>query len=159
MSKPPPQRDPMAGVVDRLLAQLPGLQGQPAASRASSFRPATPSVVTATPLRISLPDQDPSHTLGVWARVLLALGFGTMMASWPYSTACGLPLLGYGSALVTLILAGASAASSAWKYRSGLAHVIALVLVLYGIALGAAELLPRTGYAARHATWVCDESI
>jgi hypothetical protein len=92
----------------------------------------------------------------VWVRVLLGLGLGIMMVGWPYSTACGLPLLWYASAIVTVSLAGVWAATAAWRFRSGLAHLIALILVLYGIALGTAEVLPRTGYAVDQATWVCE---
>jgi hypothetical protein len=88
---------------------------------------------------------------------MLGLSLGVMMVSWPYSRACGLPLLGYFSALLTVILSGLWAASSSWKHRVGLAHIVALSVVLYGITLAAAELLPRTGYAVDHASWQCEE--
>jgi hypothetical protein len=80
-----------------------------------------------------------------------------MMSSWPYTTVCGFPLFGYSIALLTVILAGLWAASAAWRFRCGLAHVVSLLLVLYGMTLAAAELLPRTGYAAQPATWVCED--
>jgi hypothetical protein len=143
----------MARVVDRLLAQLPGLQGAPAVVAESSNR--FPAVVGAASTRRLQPATQGDLIL-VWVRVLLGLGLGIMMVGWPYSTACGLPLLWYASAIVTVSLAGVWAATAAWRFRSGLAHIIALILVLYGIALGAAEVLPRTGYAVDRATWVCE---
>jgi hypothetical protein len=90
-------------------------------------------------------------------RVLLGLALGTMMAGWPYQKTCGLPLAGYLGAVVTVILSGALAATAAWRYRAGLAHVIALIIMFYGILLAGAELLPRTGYAVDRATWGCEE--
>jgi hypothetical protein len=39
-----------------------------------------------------------------------------------------------------------------------LVHLLALILVLYGVMLGGAELLPRTGYAVDQANWVCEDS-
>jgi hypothetical protein len=88
-------------------------------------------------------------------RLLLGLSLGIMMARWPYSRTCGLPLFGYLSAVVTVMLAGVWAAVSAWKFRTALAHIVAVILVVYGFLLVAAELLPRTGYALYQATWLC----
>jgi hypothetical protein len=79
-----------------------------------------------------------------------------MMAGWPYTRICGLPLLGYLAAIFIVILSGFWAATASWKYRVGLAHIVALTVMLYGITMAAAELLPRTGYAVDHAVWQCD---
>jgi hypothetical protein len=145
----------MAGVVDRLLAQLPGLQGQP-----QTFRSSTPRVVLAssgsTPARTSVPGQ--GEVLGSWLRLLLALAFGMTMAGWPYQRVCGFPLLGYLGAVTLVIWSGLWAATAAWRHRVALAHVLSLILILYGLTLAMAEVLPRTGYATRHANWQCGES-
>jgi hypothetical protein len=155
MPKPPPGRepDPMARVVDRLLAQLPGLQGEPALSQGSRSRfPTVVGHASATP---RLQEATQSELIGVWMRLLLGLSLGMMMARWPYSRTCGLPLFGYLSAVVTVMLAGVWAAAAAWKFRTALAHIVALILVVYSVLLVAAELLPRTGYALYQATWLC----
>jgi hypothetical protein len=151
----------MASVVDRLLAQLPGLQQSPRSARTSSYPavtstyPGVTSTVVATPIRA--PEITPKQWIGVWGRVFLGLALGVMLAGWPYMRSCGFPLLGYLGAVLTVILSGLTAAAAAWRHRLGLAHVVALVIVLYGFTLCAAELLPRTGYAVKHATWWCND--
>lgn len=155
MPKLPPNRepDPLAGVVDRLLAQLPGLQGESRPSRSA------PHHVGAADTAIHYVQPDAGEDLlGPWARVLLSLALGTTIVWWPYPRTCGFPLIGYLGAILTIVLGGGWAAVSAWRYRASLAHIIALILVFYGIMLGAAELLPRTGYAVDHATWQCEET-
>lgn len=155
MAKPTPGRepDPMSGVVDRLLAQLPGLQGEPPAPRSAPRQTGIPG-----PTTYQFIPAAPEDLLGPWARLLLGLALGTMIAWWPYERSCGFPLIGYLGAILTIMLAGLWAAVSSWRYRASLAHIVSLVLVLYGIMLGAAELLPRTGYAVDHATWQCEET-
>jgi hypothetical protein len=157
MPKPLPHRapDPMAGVVDRLLAQLPGLQGH-ADPVSVSPRQATQFGTVATPIRAQ--PATPGEWIAVWTRVLLGLSLGIMIAGWPYSRSCGFPLLGYISAVGIVAVAGAWAAVSSWRYRSPLAHVVSLIILFYGILLGVAELLPRTGYAAYPATWQCEDA-
>jgi hypothetical protein len=144
----------MSGVVDRLLAQLPGLQGEAPSSRGISHQGASfgsgSSIHTVPP-----PMED---LLGPWARLLLGLALGTMMAWWPYPRTCGFPLAGYLTAVFTVVLGGGWAAVSAWRYRASLAHVLSLILVFYGMMLVAAELLPRTAYAVDQATWECQDS-
>jgi hypothetical protein len=146
----------MAGIVDRLLAQLPGLQGQPEPPRSTPVRPGTYSGLTSTMTRV--PESGQPQVIGMWIRVLLGLSLGVMMGWWPYSRVCGLPLLGYLGAVTTVMLAGTLAATASWRVRSGLAHTIALLLVFYGMMLAGSELLPRTGYAVDQATWTCQDA-
>jgi hypothetical protein len=151
---PGPKPDPMAGVVDRLLAQLPGLRNEP---HVSVVRPRAGGQWT-TP--VSPPRADSasqSQLFGVWVRVFLGLALGVMMAGWPYLKTCGLPLAGYLGAVGTVILSGGLAAGAAWKYRAGLAHIVSLIIMFYGVVIASAELLPRTGYAVDRAMWQCEE--
>jgi hypothetical protein len=157
MPKPPPQRvpppDPMAGVVDRLLAQLPGLQdgNQPARTPARGNEPVS---VATSARRNGAGTERPR--LSMWIRVLLGLTLAVTMGSWPYSRDCGLPLFSYFGAVSMVLLAGIWAAFASWRQRSALAHVISLTLIFYAILLAGSELLPRTGYATEHASWTCD---
>ena len=145
----------MAGVVDRLLAQLPGLSEPPM----SAARPRAAGQWT-TPVSMARTESvSHSQLIGVWVRVLLGLAVGVMMgAGWPYPRACGMPLAGYLGAVATVILTGAWAASAAWRYRASLAHIVSLIILFYGIVLAAAELLPRTGYSVDRADWQCEET-
>ena len=146
----------MSGVVDRLLAQLPGLQtdspvAPPSRGGQWATTPSTPAVREA-------PASHGQLLLGVWLRVVLGLALGVMMGGWPYVRSCGTPLVGYLAALLTLVLAGVWAARASWRHRAALAHVVSLIFLFYGLVLIAAELLPRTGYAVDQATWQCEES-
>ena len=154
MPKPPPRRepDPMARVVDRLLAQLPGLQDAPEPA-AHAFRTHAGELRgVSTGLHIEQPT-----LIGLWGRVSLGLALGVMMTAWPYFRECGLPLFGYLGAVGAVVIAGGWIAVTAWKLRNGAAHILALALLFWGLVLTAEVLLSRTGYAAMQATWQCGE--
>lgn len=81
------------------------------------------------------------------------------IAAWPYHTACGASLWGYLSALVVLLAGGIWTAAATWQCRAPMRHIIALGSVLYALTLGAAQVLPRVGYAVavpgRPTSWSC----
>jgi hypothetical protein len=142
----------MAGVVDRLLAQLPGLHNEPVTAGAR------PRVARQWSTPVVMARNEPTtlrQLTGVWGRVLLGLALGVMMAAWPYPKSCGSPLAGYLCAVLTVTLTGLWAATAAWKHRAALGHVVALIILLYGLVMTAAEVLPRVGYAGQHAEWQC----
>jgi hypothetical protein len=145
----------MSGVVDRLLAQLPGLHTQSEPPKPNGARAPAYTVVSSASSRQSTGVE--GDMVGMWIRVVLGLSLAVMMGWWPYARTCGLPLFSYMAAVSTVMFAGAWAGSASWRVRNGLAHTIALVLLLYGMLLAASELLPRTGYAVEHATWTCDD--
>ena len=148
---PRPEPDPMARVVDRLLAQLPGLHG--------SAEPPSPSRTSVGGIRIvSVPRQSelPSEA-GLWGRTALAVALGVMMTAYPYFRDCGLPLFGYLFAVAAVVFAGGWVAVLSWQLRNEITHVLSLLLILWGLALTSDVLLPRTGYAAVPATWACGE--
>lgn len=96
---------------------------------------------------------------GVGLRLALAVALGVAIVFWPYRAACGLDLLGYLGAVGTVILAGGWTAVWTWRHRSPRAHVASLLLVGWGLALAAAEILPRAGYAQpdpARIVWVCE---
>ena len=78
------------------------------------------------------------------------------MLGWPYQQGCGWPLLGYLGAVVTVLLAGGWIALASWQLRSGVAHVLSLILFFWGIVLAGEQVLPRIGYAAQKASWRCE---
>lgn len=156
MPKSPPGRepDPMARVVDRLLAQLPGLQGTHEPSPGPIRRSAATEGRAVTGAR----RMKPPTSSGLWGRAALGVVLGVMMTGWPYFRECGLPLFGYLCAVAAVVVAGGWIAVTAWKLRSGIVHIVGLVLLFWGLVLTADELLPRAGYAAAQATWQCGEA-
>lgn len=147
------QPDPMEGVVDRLLAQLPGLREH----RSSETQRRSGAETSWGQGGSGADAHDPPNLLGLCARLLLVIALGVMMAGWPYDRTCGLPLYTYFSAVAMVILGGGWAAITAWNLRVGLAHVISLIVVFWGLVLAADVLLPRIGYAGQEAVWQCEE--
>jgi hypothetical protein len=141
----------MAREVDHLLAQLTST-GSPPRARASRPAPST----RRRPARISSPGTSSrGERLGLWARVALGTILGALITQWPYQHSCGLELAGYLGAVATVMLAGIWIAVVSWKRRSGAAHAVAFLLLLWGFALAAERVLPRIGYAAEQASWTC----
>lgn len=142
----------MAREVDRLLAQL-ATTGRPPADEAGA-RP-----TTGRQRRITRVSSSKTHSrterAGLWARVALGASLGALITQWPYPHGCGLPLAGYFGAVGMVMVAGTWGAAVAWRQRSAAAHVLSLLLLLWGIALVAERVLPRVGYAADRAGWVC----
>lgn len=142
----------MARVVDRLLAQLPGLQGA-AESAPPAFRSSAGEIRVSGGRYV-----EPPTLIGLWARVTLGLILGAMVPTWPYLRDCGVPLFAYLGAVAAVILAGAWAGVTAWKLRAGWAHILSLMLVFWGIVLVAEQILPRIGYSVDWATWRCEDA-
>jgi hypothetical protein len=101
-----------------------------------------------------------TSTFGVFARLVLAVALGVAMLFWPYSARCGAGLFGYLFATIVVIVSGGWSAIWTWRHRSAQGHVLSLLLILWGLVLGAQEVLPRVGYAkpdAMHpAIWMCE---
>jgi hypothetical protein len=91
----------------------------------------------------------------LWARVALGVVLGVMITQWPYAHACGLGLLQYLGAVAMVMATGTWIAVASWSRRHVPGHILALLLILWGIALAAYEILPRVGYAALQGTWQC----
>lgn len=100
-----------------------------------------------------------TSTLGVMARLLLAIALGVAIMFWPYSTKCGMGLFGYLAASIVVIVAGGWSAIWTWRHRSASGHILSLLLILWGALLAAQQVLPRIGYAkpdtAHPAVWMC----
>ena len=103
--------------------------------------------------------QRETTTLGVMLRLLLATALGVGMVFWPYAARCGGGLFLYLGAVGVLMGAGLWSAVWTWRHRSARAHILSLLLTLWGGTLAATEVLPRLGYAipteAHPAAWMC----
>ena len=155
-----PHAKAMEREVNRLLAQLAhsgaetiveakvnggGLASQPVARPRSSG-----------PTR-SVSSRPQWTVAALWGRAALGLALGAAMIAWPYSHACGWALLGYLGAVAAVLLAGAWIAFASWRLRNGVTHLVSLLLFYWGLVLVAEQVLPRIGYAADPAGWLCGE--
>ena len=91
--------------------------------------------------------------------VRMCVGLGVLLALampyWPYPKACTWWLFAYLFAVAMVVIAGIWAARMTWATRLGVAHTVAICVILWGITLAAEETLPRVGYAKADAVWFC----
>ncbi len=117
------------------------------------------TVTTSTAPRAEAPPQRRGASLGVFARLGLSVVLGVGIVFWPYEARCGVGLAAYLVAVVAVATSGIWSAVWTWRHRTGRAHALSLLLILWGLVLGAVEVLPRVGYAkpmvAHPATWAC----
>jgi hypothetical protein len=147
--------------VDKQLASLSDdeLLGPSAPVPAPAVRGAPPPTPKAAKPPAATNAPRATTSLGVYARLLLVLLVGAGMVIWPYPAKCGVGLAGYLGAVGVLIAGGVWSSVWTWRHRASRAHALSLLVLLWGLVLGALEVLPRIGYAvpdAKHpATWVC----
>lgn len=100
-----------------------------------------------------------TRTWGAFLRLALATTLGVGILFWPYPTRCGVDLGFYLAAISAVTLGGLWSSVWTWRHRTSRAHVLSLLLVIWGLLLGAQEILPRAGYAradvARPVGWGC----
>jgi hypothetical protein len=154
MTKPPPRDwDKELADIDKIIAKQPLPVPAPAPSAPAPGQPrrAAPS-----------PDlsQTPRHrlVLTTWLRVVLALVVAAAMTQWPYSHGCGLQLVFYLGAAAGVILAGLWGTVISWKRRMPGAHLVSLLVTLWGAYLAGKVVLDRTGYPKIQRTWSCPAS-
>ncbi len=88
-----------------------------------------------------------TRTWGAFLRLALATALGVAILFWPYPRVCGLPLAAYVAAVTAVVAGGLWSSIWTWKHRTSRAHVLSLLLVIWGLLLGGIEVLPRVGYA------------
>jgi hypothetical protein len=103
--------------------------------------------------------QQSTRTWGAIARLILSIALGVGILFWPYAARCGAGLAAYLFAVVVVIVGGVWSSVWTWRHRTARAHTLSLLVVLWGLVLGAVEVLPRAGYAKatleRPALWAC----
>ncbi len=88
-------------------------------------------------------------------RLALSVTLGVAILFWPYSHRCGAGLSGYLAAVAAVFAGGVWSAVWTWRHRTGRAHTLSLLLIAWGLVLGATEVLPRIGYAKQSQSWAC----
>ncbi len=143
MSDQPRDWDKELAEIDRAMARQQAPAWGPAAKPAT-----TPAAAPPAPL-------GRRATAATWLRLLLALLLAAAMPFWPHGRGCGVGLFAYLAAAGVVVLGGLWAAVATWQTRRPLAHVLALLVTLWGLGLVAAEVLPRVGYAKQMVGWRC----
>lgn len=148
MSEAPRDWDKEMAEIDRAMAKMPA--GQPAA-------PAPlPRAATGAPATRPAPQPTRRGAIAAtWVLVLVLIAAAAALPFWPYARGCGWGLALYLAALAVIGIVGLWALTTTWRHRRGLAHTLALLASLWLLVLAALEVLPRIGYAAHGATWVC----
>jgi hypothetical protein len=107
--------------------------------------------------------EKPPRKWALYIRLLLALALAIGIVFWPhdtYSIACGVNLFLYLGASVLITGTGMWSAIWSWRHRAGGAHILSLAIMMWGLVVGASEVLPRIGYAATPGdsppTWLCE---
>jgi hypothetical protein len=95
----------------------------------------------------------------LYGRLAISVFLGVAMLFWPYETRCGVGAFAYLAAVGAVVGSGVWSAVWSWRHRAPRVHTLSLLLVLWGLVLGAIDILPRTGYArpssAHPAGWSC----
>ena len=111
------------------------------------------------PPKVASGEQTGTKAWAVYARLVLAVALGVGMIFWPYPARCGPGLAAFLAAVVVVITGGVWSAIWTWRHRASHAHILSLLLILWGLVLGSMEVLPRIGYATPNAlhpaTWSC----
>jgi hypothetical protein len=149
MSEPPRDWNKELAKIDRAMARLP----EPAAPPAPGATPAGPA--GPTPGAVSPRVADPRATTTTWLRVLLVVTLALAMPLWPYARGCGFGLFAYLGAASVVVVAGGWASISTWHRRRPVGHVLAILVMLWGLGLIIVEVLPRVGYAKAAIRWTC----
>jgi len=147
--------------IDKQLGSLrdEDLLAPPAAPAKGGSAPAKGKTAAAAS---AAPAERATKSWAVYARLTISVLLGIAMIVWPYPSRCGAGLAGYLAAVVVVITSGVWSAVWTWRHRASHAHILSLLLILWGLVLGSLEVLPRIGYAkpdARHpGQWSCVSS-
>jgi hypothetical protein len=99
--------------------------------------------------------RDTTKTWPAIVRLVLSTALGIGVAFWPYENRCGLGLSGYLFVVAVVAFSGVWSAVWTWRHQTAKAHVLSILLIVWGLVLGGAEILPRTGYAKQTLQWSC----
>ena len=142
--------------IDRQLESMSDSALIPSAPPPRGSAPAAPA---AAAQRQVLAERAATRTWPAFLRLALASALGVGILFWPYSRTCGLELSGYLAAVATVTAGGLWSSVWTWRHRTARAHVLSLLLVVWGLVLGGVEVLPHAGYArpdvARPTGWSC----
>lgn len=139
-------------------AELKKIDRQLESMSDSSLLPLPPKAAPADARTVAV-QREETRTWPALLRLALVTTLGVGILFWPYPSRCGAGMAGYLAAVATVTIGGLWSGVWTWRHRTARAHVLSLLLVVWGIILGAIEVLPRMGYAradaARPLGWGC----
>jgi FtsH-binding integral membrane protein len=91
-----------------------------------------------------------------WTGIALLLAVALML--WPFDRNCGIRLIFFIGAGGLALLAGVVGALNSWSSRSGLAHLLSLLVLVWAGTMVLREVLPRAGYAKESRDWTCPQT-
>lgn len=118
----------------------------------SALIPAAPKQAPAAARAEVAAERAATRTWGAFLRLALATALGVGILFWPYPNRCGVGLAAYMIAITAVTAGGLWSSFWTWRHRTARAHMLSLLLVLWGLVLGAIELMPRVGYARADAS-------
>lgn len=152
MSDEPRNWDRELAEIDKAIAKMPA---QPTAPAPASRTAAGAAPGRSTPAVPPIRRRDRAIT---WIWILLGLALSAALPLWPYVNDCGAGLFGYLGVIAVLVISAVLGLRSSWRSRQGKANALAVLMLIWGLALAAAAVLPRIGYARTSATWMCPAS-
>ena len=140
-------------------AELKKIDKQLESMSDSALIPAAPKTASPAKRAEVAAERATTRTWGAFLRLALATALGVGILFWPYAHRCGFGLVAYVAAITAIVAGGMWSSVWTWRHRTARAHVLSLLLVLWGMVLGGIELLPRVGYAKadplRPTGWTC----
>jgi len=151
---PPRDWDKELAEIDKIMARQPAVPaGKPAVSGGGGA-PAPAPRESGGPA-VSAPRPAGRAALGQWVRVLAGVAVAAAVAQWPYAHSCGMALYGYLAAGGGVALVGVWGAVTSWNRRMGVAHLVSLLVSLWGLGLVGKAVLDRSTYPSHPSTWSC----
>jgi len=138
-------------------AQQAAAQGAPLATDGTKGAAPTAKAVGSVVAAKSVPS---GRSWIAWAQLSVAIAAGVGLWFWPWTTRCGLNAMTFTAATGGVTLLGLWSAVGSWRHRQAYAHVLSFAVMMWGLVLGAREVLPRMGYAIptydRPGAWSCE---
>ena len=140
-------------------AELKKIDKQLESMSDSALIPAAPKGAPPAAQAAVVAERESTRTWPALLRLALATALAVGILFWPYPSQCGVGLAGYLIAVTAVTVGGLWSSVWTWRHRTARAHILSLLLVMWGLMLGAIEVLPRAGYAKadvrRPSGWLC----
>ena len=84
--------------------------------------------------------------LGANVRLILVASLFAALYWWPYPNSCGVGLAAFIGTQSMIVVGGLWCAVASWRNRLPVIHVVAVTMLIAGLALVGAQMMSRLGY-------------